>query len=48
MYIENSFDKISIMKNKEYLKKETEKRIGKIIEKRALKKDVELTASVKI
>ena len=29
MYIENSFDKISIMKNKEYLKKETEKRVLK-------------------
>ena len=33
MYIENSFDKISIMKNKEYLKKETEKRIGEKLEK---------------
>ena len=33
MYIENSFDKISIMKNKEYLKKESEKRIGKELEK---------------
>ena len=38
MYIENNFDKISIMKNKEYLKKETEKRIEKRIEKIALKK----------
>ena len=50
MYIENSFDKISIMKNKEYLKKETEKRIGKNwkrIEKRALKKDDRIDSKCK-
>lgn len=46
MYIENSFDKISIMKNKEYLKKESEKN-WKRIEKRALKKDDRIDSKCK-